>query len=238
LNTARISVTEAKRSGQVRTLLRHLAVIGVMILLVLLFRWRRDINGVHLWNRAFADASVVLLSITLIIGPVVRLVPGVGPLLPWRREFGIWCTLAAVMHVAIYASSFKFDLKRFFGGSLGQTFHWLDNPWAIGNWIGTVALVYAVVIAATSNDVFERYLGRGWKHLQQQSYTLFILTAIHTAIFLYAAATFGKGIFTAFFWIALVLVPGIQFAGYVATVRRHRLRRRASLKTVRPALTP
>lgn len=210
------------------TWLRHGIVIVVLAMLVLLFAWNRDLEGVHLWNRAFADAAVVLLYITLAIGPIVRLVPFAAPILPWRRETGIWFALASVAHVAIYATSFAFDVRRFFGGFLGQRFLFLDNPWAIGNWIGAIALGYAVVIALTSNDWSERFLGRGWKHLQQQSYTVFVLVAIHTAIFVYVAAKFGGSIFTTVFWIGIGTIVALQLAGYVYTVSRHVRRRDAA----------
>ncbi len=44
-----------------------------------------------------------------------------------------------------------------------------------------MALGYALVLAATSNDFSQRRLGRGWRFLQRQAYTLFVLSWLHTA---------------------------------------------------------
>jgi DMSO/TMAO reductase YedYZ heme-binding membrane subunit len=74
---------------------RHLATIVFLTGLAWFFTvGRAGMHPVHLWNRAFADAAYVLLCLTLAIGPVVRWAPRLWPLLPWRRELGIWATSA------------------------------------------------------------------------------------------------------------------------------------------------
>lgn len=204
---------------------RHLLTLVLLGVLVWLFTLgRAGLHRVHLWNRIFADAAFVLLCLALIIGPVVRFVPRLSPLLPWRRELGIWCTVAALLHVAIYAEgAYDWNVLRFFVRTRGRETVVLKNALAMGNWIGAAAILYAVVLALTSNDFSQRLLRAGpWKLLQQQTYTLFVLTLLHTGIFLYAVMQTRRGIFPYVFWIGAALTAGMQVAGYIQTVRNSR----------------
>lgn len=72
--------------------------------------------------------------------------------------------------------------------------------------------------AATSNDFSQRTLGRGWKFLQRQTYTLFVLTWLHTAGFLLVTET-GRFEPVLRFLTSTVLAVVAQFSGFVHTVR-------------------
>jgi sulfoxide reductase heme-binding subunit YedZ len=138
------------------TLLRHFLAIIVLLGLIFLFALNSNQESytVHYWNRNIADASFVLLCLTLSLGPVTKLIPKTRFLLPWRRELGIAFAVSATMHVVIYADFYRWDVLRFFARiEEGQEAKWLDNAFAIGNWIGLLALLYAVVLALTSNDI-------------------------------------------------------------------------------------
>lgn len=176
---------------------------------------RLDLPSVHLWNRALADSAFVLLCITLIIGPAVRFVRQLGPLLAWRRPLGIWSTIGAGLHVAIYLQgAYDWNLFKFFAGN--------NHAFVVANYVGAAALLYAVILALTSNDLFQRLLrGGAWKLLQQQSYTLFALTVLHAGAFLYVLTQLGFGIFPYVYWAGLASTTGMQLAGYVRTVLRY-----------------
>jgi DMSO/TMAO reductase YedYZ heme-binding membrane subunit len=142
----------------------------------------------------------------------------VRKLLPWRRELGIGMFVAAGLHVAIYLNGGlnPLDFIRFPNNDFGESGLIRDQA-AAANWVGLVALAYALALAATSNRFAQRRLGRGWKFLQQQAYTLFVLAVLHVAGFLYLAYD-SPGGFKWWFWTFAALTVTAQFAGYVRTV--------------------
>ncbi len=202
-----------------KALVRHAFAVALLIGLAWLFSLgRADLPSVHFWNRIFADAGFVLLCFILMIGPLGRFVPAFNALLPFRRELGIAFAVAASLHVLVYARSLDFDFTRFFAGTEHHETILLANAFASANWIGLIALVYGLILALTSNDFSQRLLGRGWKFLQQQSYTLFILVVLHTGILVYLVIHTGYGIFRPFFWGLTSLTVLFQLAGYLRTV--------------------
>lgn len=219
------------------TWIRHLLALALLIAFTYLFSIGREgLHTLHFFNRNIADASYMMLCLTLMIGPLVKFVRPLRFLLPWRRELGISFTVAALLHVIIYTASFRWNVLRFFSESnrRGEAIL-LENPFSIANWIGLLAIAYAVVLTITSNDIAQRILGKGWKFLQQQSYTLFVLVAFHTVIYLYLVFEPGEelGHFRpVFIWASFITIV-MQAAGYLLTVwQRARMRRR---RTTKPA---
>lgn len=201
---------------------RHVATVALIILLAWLFWWvhNRETHPAHRWNRAMADTSVVLLCIALVLGPVSRYLPRARRLLPWRREVGIGMFVAAGLHVWIYLYGDWNPLNPMFvpEGAITDESGLLRTPSAAANWAGLVALAYALVLAVTSNRFLQRRLGRGWKLVQQQAYTLYVLTALHVAGWLYLSYESPSG-FEWWFWVAVAATSAAQFAGYVRTIR-------------------
>jgi sulfoxide reductase heme-binding subunit YedZ len=205
---------------------RHAAAAGLLAALALLFWWLQqplyDEVPEHFWNRVFADTSMVLLCLVLVIGPLARYVPAMRKVVPWRRELGVAMFIAAGLHVAIALGGFyDWDPLGFFtteDRGTGQRERGRDAG-AAANWVGLVALTCASVLAVTSNDVVQARLGRGWKFVQRQSYTLFVLTALHVAGFIYLAPFTPTGAFNRWFWALTAIVVATQFAGFVRTVR-------------------
>lgn len=73
-----------------QTLSRHCVALLLALLLTYLFlvvhsKW----VPIHRWSRAFADASMVLLAATMMLGPAVRLRSTWNWLVPWRRGLGM-----------------------------------------------------------------------------------------------------------------------------------------------------
>lgn len=218
-----------------KTLLRHILALVLLVALIYFFSIGREgLEALHFFNRNVADASYILLCLTLAIGPLGKIIPRLRFLLPWRRELGIAFVVAAVVHIIIYLSHFQWDVFRFFTESNRQgEARLLENPFAISNWIGFLALLYAIILGLTSNDISQRMLGKGWKFLQQQSYTLFVLVLLHIAIFLYLVFNHEKvpGYFTPVFIVAGLATIGLQTAGYLMTVsQNYRLRRRRRVR--------
>jgi sulfoxide reductase heme-binding subunit YedZ len=116
----------------------------------------------------------------------------------------------------------------------------LDQGFALANLLGIVALAYALVQLATSNDASIRLLGgSAWKWVQQGAYVLYALVALHTAYFLFFHFVSFHRPVPPPNWLqapSLVLVAGLfalQMAAFVATVRR---RRGTSSDVVPPAV--
>lgn len=206
---------------------------GTALATLLVWQTRNGWDPMHAWNRAFADASLLLLVATLAVGPLARLWPRTARLVLWRRELGVWTVFAAVGHVLVVLTGWVewqplrlfYSLNPFKGG-------WaLDQGFALGNLLGIVALVYGFVLLATSNDASIRRLGGStWKFVQQGVYVLYALVVFHTAYFLFFHfVTFHRPPVPVN-WLQrpfLVLVAALfvlQTAALVATVRRREAR--------------
>lgn len=151
---------------------------------------RANWSEMHRWNRALGDMSLVLIALSMAIGPMARLWTPFRTAIPWRRETGIYGVLLAVLHtVIILVGWVEWELIRLFGYQMHpMTGLYVMNQHGFGlaNVIGIIALIYGIVLAFASNDWCQRLLsGSVWKFLQQGSYVLWMLIIIHTAYFLY-----------------------------------------------------
>lgn len=170
---------------------RHLVVLLIAGLgSYALMESRAEWAAMHRWNRAVGDMSVILVAISLSIGPLSRLFPGVRRAVPWRRELGIHGVLLAVIHtIIILAGWVQWDLVKLFGYQIHPqlgAYVMAQHGFGLANVIGIVALVYCAVLAGSSNDWSQRKLGAPvWKFLQQSSYVLWMLILMHTAYFLF-----------------------------------------------------
>ncbi len=126
--------------------------------------------------------------------------------------------ITAVLHVVLLFNG-SWDLTTIFFGVNG--FLVGESHWSAANWAGLVALAYALVLAATSNDFLQRRLGRGWKFLQRQAYTLFVLVWLHAAGWLLFSYPHSPGFIPWFLAFTAAAVVA-QFAGFVHTVRSPR----------------
>lgn len=196
----------------------------------------------RLW-RAVGDASIILLYVTLAQGPLARLVPGAGRLLPYRRELGIWFGVLALIHTVLILNGWaRWDVLIFLGyefvPQLDRMVR-LDSGFGLANVLGLTAMIIALPLLATSADWATRALGgNGWKFLHYSTYIIFWLLVLHTAYFLFVHFTehFHKRPPPDPNWfrwpfVALTLaVAALQVSAYVKTVwrQRHRARQRGA----------
>ena len=170
---------------------RHLMVIIVAGLGSYAFlESRAEWSEMHKWNRAFGDMSLMLIAACMVIGPLARLWPMFRPAIPWRREAGIYGVLLAAIHTTIILDAWvEWNLIRLFGYEMHPatgTYVMAQHGFGLANSIGIVGLLYALVLAFSSNDWSQRLLGGSiWKFLQQSAYVLWMLAIIHTAYFIY-----------------------------------------------------
>ncbi|MDA5095790.1 ferric reductase-like transmembrane domain-containing protein [Aliiroseovarius sp. KMU-50] len=172
---------------------RHLIVLALTTAGLYLFHWSRgQWSDMHRWNRAFGDISFVLVALAMFMGPMLRLTGWrwVRGLIPYRRELGIYAVIAASVHTAIILVGWvNLDFARLFGFEFHPALNryvMVQYGFALANLLGIAALLYGVVLAATSNDFSLSRLGTPvWKFVQQGAYVLWWLIVLHTAYFLF-----------------------------------------------------
>lgn len=217
-------------------LLRHLAVIVVSATVVyLLLLSRAEWSPMHRWNRAVGDMSLALVAAAMALGPLSRLWRPATAMLAFRREFGIYAILLALIHtVVILVGWVELDLLRLFGLELHpglQRYVMVQHGFALANGLGLLALMFGAVLAVTSNDLSMRWLGDTvWKFVQQGSYVLWWLAVGHTAYFLFVhfldfhRPTPEPNWAQWPFVVLVTAVVGVQLAATVQTWRRAKRR--------------
>ena len=140
----RASFRRMARKATVRHLLVALVVMGLVLSFSAIHAgW----SPMHRWNRAIGDASLVLIAVSVGIGPLARLWRPAMPLIPFRREMGIHGCLLAVVHaVIILVGWVEWDLMRLFGFEWHPdllTYVMLQHGFGLANAIGIAALILA-----------------------------------------------------------------------------------------------
>ena len=212
-----------------RPIVRHAVVAAVAGVLVWVFWSTRPAwdGEMRLW-KAVGDAAFGLLVLTLAVGPLARLARPATRLLVWRRQLGIWFALVALLHGVLVVHGWaRWGLRRFLGyeviPQLGREAR-LEPGFGLANLVGLTALVFALVLAATSSDWAVRRLGAGWKWLHHSALFVFYLSLLHAGyfLFLHYTASFHKQVpppdwFRAPFVAIGVAVVGLQAAAFVKT---------------------
>jgi sulfoxide reductase heme-binding subunit YedZ len=179
------------------------------------------------------DVALVLLAVTLLIGPANLLLRRRNPINCYlRRDVGTWTAIWSIIHVIIgfqahIAGAFSF-VKYFIadGKPLANSFGW-------ANWTGLAATVIVVFLLVISTDRYLRELkAKIRKDLQRLNYTLFALVVLH-AVF-YGALDRMTSPFTRILLVTVVMVLLGQVVGIWLWRRRHS-RTAASQRERRPA---
>ena len=175
-----------------RTLIRHVVVLIAAATLVYAFslvhgQW----SPMHRWNRAFGDAAVLLLALTMTLGAAPRLFRASAKWLPWRRELGIYSVVLAFVHTVIILDGWvEWDFLRLFGFEfhpVDRKYVMLQHGFGLANAIGILALSIGLILLLTSSDRAVRFLGAtSWKTVQTTALVFWALVVAHTAYFLFA----------------------------------------------------
>lgn len=237
-DTAPSATYDASRAA--RSWTRHAVVLALAAALVFAF-WRSRMEwtpDMRLW-RAVGDASFVLLALALAVGPLAVVWPRARPLVAWRRALGVGSALVASLHSYLVWDGWAlWSLRRFFGyqnlsQAGGPDNIMVDPGFGLSNLMGTVALAWMLIIAATSSDRALRRLGaRAWKYVQGFAYVVFYLVGLHVAYFLFlhyepsvVSLVFQKATpepnwARPWFVLAVLAVLGLQLAAFAKQVRR------------------
>ena len=207
--------------ASVRHWYRQVVALLALAPLAFLFTLTQDEPlSLGLLGLGFADAAVIILFLTMSIGPAANLMPGLRPLLCWRRQLGIAVAVASGLHVAAFAVGDLRALPGLFVEEVdGRVFLQADLISAV-SWIGLVAFSYACVLAMTSNDYSQRVLKAAWYRLHGHSYTFFVLAIIHTLIGVYLIHE-GRlsTVFISMMWLGLVVSISLRAVDFVAGIR-------------------
>jgi len=213
---ATVSQLERKRV-QRRLLKHHLPLFVLSFGSAAILYCTRPYSDV-LSRASFATAypALVLLAITLLIGPWKILRKGQGPVSSdFRRDVGIWAGILSIVHSAI-----------------GQNVHLRGRPWlyyvydgkehhlipvrhdwfGLANYTGALSVLFVIALLATSNDASLRAFGAPrWKQLQRWNYGAFALVAVHSIAYQMVENQLTPWVITVVACIAITL--SLQIAG-------------------------
>ncbi len=216
---------------------RHISAMALTALLVWAFwAWRPEWSPMHRWNRAFADASFMVIAGVMVLGPMSRLWRRTTPILTWRRELGVWGFVAGLVHAGFILFGWvELEWQRLFGLQFHpqlQQYVMFDKGLGLGNVVGMLALIYGLALALMSNDMSQRFMSMTiWKFFQQGAYILWALIVTHTAYFLFMHfLDFHRQIPepNPARWPFVLVVGAVLLVQTVASVRTWRLRRRVA----------
>ncbi len=156
-------------------------------------------------ERAFGRTALILLIVTLSIGPMMRLWKPASKLLPMRGEFGIWFAITGLTHAVLVSRG-------------GIAIIGTDGT-GLAILMGMVALFWALILASTSSGRAVRFLGpENWKGLHGFSYVIFYLTAFHVVYFLFIFPG-ATGEPSRYLILAMILtVPILQISAFIKQV--------------------
>lgn len=116
--------------------------------------------------------SISLLGITLIIGPLCKVIPSLDFLKAHRKFWGITAALAGLTHAWLVVHFFmKYDFSRLFNPA---------NPKFYGLMSGLMALVILLLVTlSSSTKIVGKLNPKLWKAIQLTSYLAMILAVSH-----------------------------------------------------------
>lgn len=152
---------------------RAVFLLSLVPLLLLAWRWHQralGINAIEYVARYTGSWALRFLLLSLAITPL-RLIPGLAPLMKFRRMLGLFAFFYACLHALHY---FAIDIQ----------WNWqiLAEDLTLRRFFiaGAVALALMVPLAATSSDAAVRWLGGArWRLLHRLAYVSAIAAVVH-----------------------------------------------------------
>lgn len=216
---------------------RHLFVASLGALLTYIFyksypQWGID----HAMWRSFAHTAFVLLVLSLILGPLAKLWRPFNRLISWRREFGFWFAVFALIHgYMIWKRWAVGDVMRLFGFEYFEQLsgYVLFRPEVgIMNMMGLMVLPMIIVLAITSSDRAVSFLGiSSWKWLHSTlAHVIFYVLLLRGILyfFFFFELTYPRmaqypSVWFLYPFIGMaLLVVLLQAAAFIKTVLRQR----------------
>jgi methionine sulfoxide reductase heme-binding subunit len=176
------------------------------------------------------DVALVLLALTLLIGPANLALHRRSPTNNYlRRDVGTWTAIWSIVHVVVGFQGHvggAFSFVRYFVAD-GKP---LTDSFGMGNWTGLAGTVILALLLVLSADRYLRELkAKPWKDLQRLNYTLFALVVLHATF--YGALRRITSPFTRILIGTTIAVLIAQLAGIYLYRRNNRSRTRTQHAT-------
>ncbi len=192
----------------------HLTVALMSVFLIGILHF----SGIEL-GRAIAGTAFILLFLTLIIGPIMKLWKPAMEALPWnlpwswRGELGIWFTIISILHILFVFYGRQWDISSY-----------LANM-RLSDLTAFIAIFLALVLAVTSLNRIIRFLGIScWRWLQSFAYVIFYLVGAHTINHAFLRPGRPEDWLHWFYLTAIITVILLQSLAFVKMVGNYRRR--------------
>lgn len=168
---------------------QHLRIASASLLLtIIIFFIAKGENSIFKLSMGTAYSSLILLSLSLLIGPWNIYCKKKNPLSSYlRRDIGIWAGIMAIFHIIIGLQvhfNGKFWLYFIFPADQSHLIPVRYDPFGITNYAGLVAGLIIIVLLSISNNVALKKLGGvRWKNIQRFNYICAGLVLFHGIIY-------------------------------------------------------
>lgn len=185
--------------------------------LLLLYRALPQRDAIWKLSLVTAYAALILLTITLVLGPWHIFHNRRNPVSSdLRRDIGIWAGILGIAHTVIGLDVHLRGRPWLYFVYARTEAHWFPlrhDLFGFANDTGLVGTLLLLMLFATSNDISLRRLGTPrWKKLQRWNYALFFLVALHGAA--YQTIETQKMPFVAALIFCVVMTAAFQTTGY------------------------
>ncbi len=176
-------------SPRFKTRVKHHAIL-IAATGLLLFAFLKLIPGndiTYLWSMSTGYVSIILLALTLLIGPLTVYWKRNNPVSSdLRRDVGIWCAVIGLAHIVfgiqVHMGNIFLYFFRAVDGKYAYKFR--DDIFGVANYTGLAAGLILLVLLLLSNDLSLQWLKtKLWKNIQRWNYLLFALILIHAVLF-------------------------------------------------------
>ena len=169
-----VSKNNTMRAASIPWLRIGVHAIGLFPLAELVYKWafhQLTVNPIQFVEQFLGRAALNLLVVTLAITPLVTLT-GWKKISKHRRALGLYTFLYFALHFTTFAAlDYGFDL----GLILQLT---LQKPFI---WVGALAGILLLALAATSFKYWMKRMGRNWTKLHKLVYLIGGLAVLHYA---------------------------------------------------------
>ena len=137
----------------------------------------------YLWSMGTGYVSIIILAITLLIGPLNIYSKKLNPVsTDIRRDVGIWCGLTGLAHLIIGIQVHMGNIWLYFVKAVqsNDSYKLRSDLFGFSNYAGLIAVLLLVVLLLLSNDFSLKWLrSNRWKSIQRWNYVLFALVLAH-----------------------------------------------------------
>ncbi|WP_299168130.1 ferric reductase-like transmembrane domain-containing protein [uncultured Arthrobacter sp.] len=190
--------------------------------------------------KSFGVAGAFLIWLVALIGPAIRLWAPLVRIISWRRESGIWFTVVTLVHFYLVWDGWaRWDVRELLGYQYVpelDAYLRFEPGFGLANLMGLMALLFALILAATSFDRAVSFLGpSSWKWLHSFTYVIFYVVALHSLYFAFMHYTpaphrvlmglpteYPENVLRFVYLAMLLSVFMAQIAAFVKTVHQRR----------------